>query len=168
MTKILIEKALRQIITKHKMHKATLGNGNTDERENKFTRFMASDLDHCWPQVKTKFSKENYKNIDLVKFLPAAPIIRKPSNIIGSAPHVAWGLEAKHYDPYQDPELTVYLNKSLYGPITDLLKLIDCRFKKCYILQLQTEIIDIKIPKSSNEARVANAFPFLNYLRKNK
>jgi len=162
MTKILIENALRQVIVNKNMHEIALRDGHVHQRENKFTGPMAPLLPNCWAQVKTTYPFGRYKNIDLVSFLVPVTNGEKPKNISGSSPNIKWALEAKHYSPHQNATLQTFLNYSLYGPVSDLFKLIDCGFKKNYILQLQTEITDFTIHPYSSYITLMNTFPFFS------
>ena len=165
MSKLIIEKALQQAIATNNLHKVALTGGNEDL----FTRPMVNYIPSCYEQVRTYRPPifGGWRNIDLVKFhstpVEVKPIIRnvKDSNI-------DWALEAKHYTPHQRiSDLESYKQWSVGGCVKDILKLVDCRFEKFYILQLQTHITQIILLPGSTYQDLKDIFRFfpiyLNY-----
>ncbi len=154
MSKILIEQALRRGIEVNELHRVTLMNGITRQRENSFTNAMVPYITYLFSQVRVY----NNKLIDLVKIE-----LSKKKKITKEMLHqVEWALEAKHYSPHQ----ANYIPLSLEGPTKDVLKLTDCGFSKFYILQLQTEVVDFTINTGSTYAQFLVEFPFMKYLSK--
>jgi hypothetical protein len=165
MTKILIEDALIKVIANNRLHRITLKNGVKNQRKKRFVRPMASLLPNCIDHVSVYNKYKKRKCIDLVSFQTPS-ITENPIVLDDSDFDIKWALMAKHYSPHQDKDLQVYLKESLTGPLLDILNLIDCGFKKLYILQLQTEITSFYIHPPNDYNALLQTFPFIGYLGK--
>jgi len=160
MSKLIIEEALKKAIDENNLYKTALKGGN----EVQFTTKMSSYVIACFYEVGVPNHAKN-EIIDLVKFKDRTRKI------------IRWAVEAKHYTPFQRGKLRInapnnprgvigYLEYSLNGPISDILKLIDCGFKEFYIIQLQTQILPFTLKSGKSYQQLLTEFPLFGYISK--
>lgn len=166
MSKRLIEAALVSAIAHGGIHRTILSAVVGHPRKNLFIIPMAPLLPNCSSRVHVSYPFGGAKVIDLISFLYPDANGNQSVNIDASGRDINWGLEARHFSPHQAASLRTYHKDSLTGPICDLLKLIDCGFKKMYIVQLQTEVVDFTIHPPFTYAQLLKDFPFVNWLGK--
>lgn len=166
MSKRLIETALVSAIAHGGIHRTILSAVVGHPRKNLFIIPMAPLLPNCLSRVHVSYPFGGTRVIDLISFLYPGANGNQPVNIDASGRDVNWGLEARHFSPHQAASLSTYIKDSLTGPICDLLKLIDCGFKKMYIVQIQTEVVDFTIHPPFAYAQLLPDFPFVNWLGK--
>jgi hypothetical protein len=164
MSKTTIEIALVNAITHGGLHGSIISAVVGHPRKNLLVIPMASFLPDCLSKASVYYPFGGTKIIDLVSFMHPIAIGIRPVNIDASGLDINWGLEARHFSPHQGALLRTYIKDSLTGPIRDLLKLIDCRFNKMYILQLQTEIVDFTIHPPFTYTDLLHDFSFFNWL----
>ena len=149
MTKVLIEDALKRAINLGNLFVQGLGGGTED----RFTKPMGGFILHCFPQVTVLNPFGGEEIIDNITYIAA------------DMQMVDWALEAKHYTPHQAITLQTYLRNSVGGCIKDILKLIDCRFQKFYIVQLQTHVTQFNLIAGATYEQLYHVFPaFSKYI----